>query len=295
MAQIENGSDELDWNERLNTVVDLDQCRTLCTTWNEEEGIEYGIHIALSPIRSLNPIVVRTETRKSIDSSGELTEETEIVSLGELFLVPEESTESDSEDVLEAYTKSDSTFVDSLEQIISSLNSHLRLVFNDQGFDSDYIEIDSYMTATYTLATEELINVIDPDQVLDRNKARQLLSEIATNEKIDSRMSAPEEYGNGHKQRKYSIERDLTMWFEKDADVITPDVVLDTIDHIHNGVFNNKQTVAFTLSIANNVDVRQAQIAAELGVNPSVISVQLQDAKDEINRAQYTANNCNMG
>jgi hypothetical protein len=302
MAQLENGNDELDWDERLNIVVDLDQCRTLCTTWNGEEEIEYGLHMAFPSVRRLNPVVVETETSKSIDSSGELTEETEIVSLGELFVVPEEifpepegSKEPDVEDVLDPYTISESSFADSLENVVGAINTHLRLVFNEEGVDANCMEINSYMTATFTLTAEELISVVDPEHELDRTEVRQLLSQIATNEMVDSRMSVPEEHGNGHDRQKYAIERDLTMGLQRDSDVITPNVVIDTIDHIHNGVFNNKQTVALSLSIANNTDVRQAEIAAELGVNPSVISVQLQDAKDEIKRARHTTQKFDAG
>lgn len=293
MAQLESGSDEPDWNNRLNSVIDLDQCRTVYTTWNEEEEVEYGLHIALSSIRGLNPVAVETETRKSFDSNGDLVEETEIVSLGELFLDLGEPPESDS-DALDPYTKSDSRVVDCVENVVSSIDNHLRLIFDGEGIDSDFVEVNSHMTVTFTLATGELRTIIDPENELNQIEGRQLLSEIATNENIDSRISAPQEHRDGELQEKYAIERDLRMGFEQDSTVITPEVVLDAIDDIHNGVFNNKQTVALTLSMVNNIDMTQTKIAGQIGVTPSVVSVQLQDAKNEIERAQHTTNKYNI-
>jgi len=289
MEQPESGSDEPEWNNRLNAVIDLDQCQTVYTTWNEEEEVEYGLHIALSSLRGLNPVAVETETTKSFDSNGDLVEETEIVSMGELFFDPRGPPKLDS-NALDPYTKSDSGVVDCLENVVASIDGHLRLIFDEEGIDPDFVEVNSHMTVTFTLATGELRTIIDPENELSQIEGRQLLSEIATNEDIDSRISAPEDHRDGEFQEKYAIERDLSMGFEHDSTVITPEVVLDAIDNIHNGVFNNKQKVALTLSMVNNVDMTQTKIAGQIGVTPSVVSVQLQDAKNEIERAQYTAN-----
>ena len=268
---------ELD-NDTPTQIIDLEECTKLATEWDEENNVEYGLYTALDSISHSNPIVVKTETKKYIEN-GEMAESTSITDVGVIKLsypeIPRRVTEYIEENYdlqdLSSYIQNDPT------NLVEGIHTVSQEAFAENGFNSNIVHPNTPSTVKFNISNEEAVQFMWPE--MDTMTGISLFKYIE-----ESHTEYPFTWDGQRIELTVEIEIDSNP-----EDYLNKEILLEAIDDVHNGTLNKSPTAALTFAIYNNTDLSQAEIARNVGVQPSVISTQISSVYEELHRAEHSA------